>query len=518
MGKELVLGLLLALLRCPQVNTDSQISCPLKCHCFSPLRVMCLDGGMPYLPRNTSGKVQEFIIVSSQLQYLFSHSLATSPHLTKLVFLNNALQSIHAHAFEHLVELQELEISGNPKLDHLFLETFAKQGNLTKLMLNYNSFNTVLPSMFDDLSRLEILQMKGNAISELPAFLFRNLENLRFLDLSLNKLRGVQRETFSGLAGLEVLKMNNNLIGNLSSDAFHNVSQLTELHLEGNKISELADDTFELANLKVLNLRGNLLTTFSDKVFGSMASNLTELNLRGNRLTEVSPLSSLTSLSSLILSSNRLHSLPEDIFRNMTALDYLDLSENQLTLLPETVFIDLTGIKAIHLNRNNLSKLEPRQFEGQALIQQLYLSDNRLETLPTGLFEPFAIQHTVRLHGNPWRCDCNMWYLHDWALRNTQAVETLDRMLCESPLFLRRRPVASIDKEQLVCRLSKESDLNRCSQETDNDNDTVIIKCKVDKCSPVRVKVQFQEDDGSIREHVLKNEPSHCGNETLSET
>lgn len=516
MGKELVLGLLLALLRCPQVNTDSQISCPLKCHCFTPLRVMCVDGGMPYLPRNTSRKVQEFIVISSEVQYLFSHSLENSPHLTKLVFLNNALQSIHAHAFEHLTELQELEISGNPKLDHLFLETFAMQGNLTKLMLNYNSFNMVLPSMFDSLTKLEILQMKGNVISELPAFVFHNLENLRVLDLSLNKLRGVQRETFLGLAGLEILKMNNNLIGNLSSDAFHSVSQLTELHLQGNKISELADDTFELANLRVLNLRGNLLTTFSDKVFGSMASNLTELNLRGNRLTEVSPLSSLTSLSSLILSSNRLHSLPEDIFRNMTALDYLDLSENQLTSLPETVFIDLTGIKMIHLNKNNLSKLEPGQFEGQALIQQLYLSDNRLETLPTGLFDPFAIQHTVRLHGNPWRCDCNMWYLHDWVLRNIQDVEMLDRMLCESPLFLRRRPVASIDKEQLVCRLSKESDLSRCSQETEGD--TVIIKCKVDKCSPMRVKVQFQEDDGSIREHIVKNELSHCSNETLSET
>lgn len=516
MGKELVLGLLLALLRCPQVNTNSQISCPLKCQCFTPLSVMCVDGSMPYLPRNTSRKVQEFIVISSELRYLFAHSLENSPHLTKLVFLNNALKSIHAHAFEHLAELQELEISGNPKLDHLFLETFAMQGNLTKLMLNYNSFDMMHHSTFDSLTKLEILQMKGNVISELPALLFHNLENLHVLDLSLNKLRRVQRETFLGLAGLEILKMNNNLIGNLSSDAFHNVYQLTELHLEGNKISELADDTFELANLRVLNLRGNLLTTFSDKVFGSMASNLTELNLRGNRLTEVSPLSSLTSLSSLILSSNRLHSLPEDIFRNMTALDYLDLSENQLTSLPETVFIDLTGIKVIHLNKNNLSKLEPRQFEGQVFIQQLYLSDNRLETLPTGLFDPFAIQHTVRLHGNPWRCDCNMWYLHDWVLRNIQNVEMLDRMLCESPLFLRRRPVASIDREQLVCRLSKESDLRHCSQETDND--TVIIRCKVDKCSPMSVKVQFLEDDGSIREHIVKNEPSHCSNETLSET
>lgn len=520
MGKELGLILLLVLLLCHKVNTDSQIPCPYKCHCFSPGQVLCADGGMSYLPRNTSRKVKDFIIISSDLQYLFSHTLEESPQLTKLTFLNNALRSVHTQAFEHLAELQELEISGNPRLEHLFLGTFEKQENLTKLMLNFNSFKTVLPGLFDPLKQLETLQMKGNIISDLPTFLFLNLQNLLVLDLSQNKLKGVKRETFSGLARLEILKINYNLISNLTSDTFQNISQLTELHLEGNKISELPDDIFfALTKLKVLNLRGNRLTTFSDKVFSfEEASNLKELNLKGNKLTELSSLRSLTSLSDLNLSSNQLSNLPEDIFRNLTTLEYLDLSENQLTWLPETIFSDLLGIKAIHLNKNNLSKLDANLFEGQALILQLYLSDNKLETLPLGLLDPFAIQHTVRLHGNPWKCDCHMWYLHDWVLSNSQDIEMLDRVLCESPGFLRRRPVASIEKDQLVCRLSKDEmpEVSRCSQEAYND--TVIIKCKVDKCSPMTVKVQFQEDDGSIKEHILKNAPEPCSNETIIES
>lgn len=517
MGIKLGL-LLLLLLHSHKGNADSQVSCPYKCHCFSSVQVLCTDGGMWSLPRNTSRKVKEFILISSELQYLFSHTLVESPHLTKLVFLNNALRSVHLQAFEHLAELQELEISGNPRLDHLVLGTFANQGNLTKLMLNFNSFKAVLPGMFDSLKQLETLQVKGNIISDLPTFLFQNLQNLRVLDLSQNKLKGVKRETFSGLARLEILKMNNNLITNLTSDTFQNLSQLTELHLEGNKISELADDTFfVLTNLKVLNLRGNLLTTFSDKVFGFEAFNLKELNLKDNSLTELSSLNNLTSLSDLILSSNQLSNLPEDIFRNMTPIEYLDLSDNQLTSLPEMIFSDLLGITAIHLNKNNLSQLDTKLFESQMLIQRLYLSDNKLETLPLGIFDAFAIQHTVRLHGNPWKCDCHMRYLHDWVLRNSQGIEMPDRMLCESPDFLTRRPVASIDKDQLVCRLSKDemADLSRCSQEAYND--TVVIKCKVNKCSPMTVKVQFLEADGSIKEQILKNEPepSHCGNETI---
>ncbi|XP_022610630.1 carboxypeptidase N subunit 2-like isoform X1 [Seriola dumerili] len=514
MNKELGLTLSLVLLFCHKGNTESHTSCPYKCQCFTSVQVLCADERMISLPRNMSKQVKDFIIMTSAVAYLLPHTLEESPQLTKIVFLNNALRSIHAQAFDHLTELHELEISGNPWLEHLFLGTFSKQRNLTKLLLNFNRFKAILPGMFDSLKQLETLQMKGNIISDLPTFLFLNLHNLRVLDLSQNKLEGVKRETFSGLARLEILKINNNLISNLTSDTFHNISQLRELHLEWNKISELAEGTFSaLTELEVLNLRGNHLTAFSDKVFGFNASNLRELNLKGNRLTELSSLSDLTSLSDIILSSNQLSKLPEDIFRNITLLENLDLSENQLTFLPERIFSNLFGIKAIHLNRNNLRKVEPKLFEDQTFIQQLYLSDNQLETLPLGLLDPFAIQHTVRLHGNPWRCDCHMWYLHDWVLRNSLDVEMLDRMLCESPNYLRKQTVASIDKDQLVCQVSKDEmpDLSSCSLQTSSD--TMIIKCKVDKCSPLTMKVQFQDHDGNIQEHILKNEHSQCSNE-----
>uniref|UniRef100_A0A8C2XCY7 LRRCT domain-containing protein n=1 Tax=Cyclopterus lumpus TaxID=8103 RepID=A0A8C2XCY7_CYCLU len=467
----------------------SQTSCPYRCHCFTSVQILCSDERMISLPRNMSRQVKDFILVNSAVSYLFSPTLEESPQLTKLIFLSNALRSVHAQAFEHLTELQELEISGNPWLEHLYLGTFSKQGNLTKLLLNCNRFKTVLPGMFDSLKQLQTLQMKGNIISDLPTFLFLNLQNLRVLDLSQNKLEDVKREVFSGLARLEILRMNNNLIRNLTSNMFHNISQLIELHFEGNKISELADDIFfVLTKLKVLNLRGNLLTVFR----------------------------SLTSLTDLILSSNQLSDLPEDIFRNVTALENLDLSENQLTLLPEMIFHNLSSIKAIHLNKNHLSNVNGKLLEDQLLLQQLYLSDNQLESLPQGFLDPFVMQHTVRLHGNPWKCDCRMSYLHDWMLTNSRGVEMLDRVVCASPGYLRSRAVVSIDKEQLVCPVSKDDmpDLRSCSLQAVGD--TVIINCKMDTCSPLTVKVQFQEDDGSIMEHIMKHEPK-CSNETMIE-
>ncbi|XP_049888736.1 carboxypeptidase N subunit 2 [Epinephelus moara] len=517
MDKELGLCLFLVLLLCHKGNTLPHTSCPYTCQCFTSVQILCADERMSSLPRNMSRQVKDLIVIKTAVAYLYPDTLEESPQLTKLVFMSNALRSIHSQAFEHLTELQELEISGNPWLEHLFLGTFSKQENLIKLLLNFNKFKTVLLGMFDSLKKLETLQMKGNLISELPSFIFLNLHNLRVLDLSINKLEYVNRETFSGLGRLEILNINNNLISNLTSDLFYNMSQLTELHLEGNKISELADDIFfDLTKLKVLNLRGNLLTTFSDKVFGFEASDLTELNLKGNRLTQLSSLSSLTSLTDLILSSNQLSELPGDVFRNITLLENLDLSENKFTLLPEMIFHDLIGIKSIHLHKNNLSKVDVKLFEDQVLIQQLYLSDNQLESLPLGVFDHFAIQHTVRLHGNPWKCDCHMWYLHDWVQRNSRDIEMLDRMLCRSPSFLKRRAVISIEKDQLVCEGSTFDmpDLSGCSLQSSGD--TVIVNCKVEKCSPLTVKVQFQEDDGSVVEHILKEE-SQCSNETTTD-
>lgn len=521
MGKDLGLALLLVLFFCHKGNSDLRTLCPYRCQCFTPVQVLCADTWISSLPRNMSRHVTSFILMTSSVAHLFQNTFEDSPQLTKLIFLNNILRSIHSEAFSHLTKLQELEISGNPFLSHLYLGTFSQQENLNKLMLNYNKFQTVLPGMFDSLKQLQSLHMKGNIISDLPAFLFLELDDLRVLDLSQNKLTEVKKGTFAGLGRLAILKMNYNLISNLTADTFHNISQLTELHLEGNQISQLADGIFSvLTQLEVLNLRGNRLTAFSENVFGLQASNLKELNLKGNRLTELSSLSSLMFLTDLILASNQLSYLHENSFRNLTTLENLDLSENHLSSLPGTIFNDLFAIKTIHLNKNNLSRVEANLFEDQPLIQQLYLSDNRLETVPFGLLDPFVMQHTVRLHGNPWKCDCHMFYLHDWMLKNSLDIEMLDRVLCDSPGFLRRQTVASIGRDQLVCQVSENDmpDLRSCSLQASND--TVTIKCKVDKLSSMTVKVQFEEDDGQIKEHVLTNRsgPPGCGDETTGKS
>lgn len=505
MSKPLLISLLLLFLALDWSISQSDM-CPYRCQCFSPAQVLCADDRMSSLPQNMSRQVREFILMTSSVSYLFANSLDDSPQLFKLIFLNNAIRSIHAHTFQHLTQLQELEISGNPWLENLYLGTFSTLCNLTKLMLNYNRFKTVLPGMFASLKQLDTLQMKGNIISHLPPLIFLNMSSLRVLDLSLNKLEVLTRQTFSGLGKLEILRLNHNLLRNLSSDLFSDLAILAELHLEGNKISQLSGSVFtNLTNLKVLNLRGNLLDTFGGNMFG-LPVKLQELNLKGNHLREIAPLGCLSSLTVLDLSSNQLSALHRDVFKNITNLENLDLSDNHISVLPGTIFNDLFNLKFVSLKANNLSKIEPRLFEDQARIQKLHLSYNRLQTLPEGLMDTFSIHHTLQLHGNPWKCDCGLWYLHDWVLRHGQNVEMLDRTLCESPGFLNRRSLDSVDKEQLVCHMAKEHsvDVRNCLLQVTGD--AVIIKCKVETCLPLTVKIQLQDEGGNVKEHVVRNE------------
>uniref|UniRef100_A0A3P9HEC5 LRRCT domain-containing protein n=1 Tax=Oryzias latipes TaxID=8090 RepID=A0A3P9HEC5_ORYLA len=323
MAKEWLLALLLMLLAHQETRGERLASCPDWCQCFTPAQMLCADPRMADLPRNVSAEVREVIVMTSAVRYLFTNTFQDSSHLTKLVFLNNDLRSVHSR--ERLLHLK----------------------------LNFNRFAIVPPGIFDSLKQLETLQMRSNNISSLSPFLFMNLQKLQVLDLCHNNLLEVTKDTFAGLLNLQILRINSNCLSNLTADIFHSVSQLSELHLEGNKITELKEGTFQvLTKLKVLNLRRNFLSVFTDGVFGSEISPLTELNLQDNMLTEVSPLNRLSSVTHLILSFNQL---------------------------------------------------------------------------------------TMRLHGNPWKCDCHLWYLHDQLLNSSRKVEMLNRIQCESPQFLRNR-------------------------------------------------------------------------------
>ncbi|XP_067308398.1 carboxypeptidase N subunit 2 isoform X2 [Pseudorasbora parva] len=483
--------------------------CPELCQCFSAAKVICADEAMKALPVNISAQVRELIVVASGVTHLDSRSFRENLRLTKLVILNGLVKTVSHDAFDRLLELRELEISGNSYWLIFEVQTFGSLTNLTRLLLNNNKISALDVGIFDSLQKLEMLQLKGNNLFCLHGHLFRHLHKLQELDLSFNQISSV------------------------SADVFQNNSRLRALSLQSNKIPELPAGIFaHLDNLEELNLRSNHISNLSTNVF---PSSLRKLILKKNMLTQLHStiFHKLHHVTYLDLSQNQLSEVPTDLFQNLISLKKLDLSENRITTLPGTLFKGLFSVKALHLQKNNLSSLEEDLLKDQHDMEQLHLSMNSLRSIPRGFFDELDFQCIVQLHGNPWRCDCGIQYLSDWIRNNQRNVEDVAQLYCQAPEFIRGHSLVSVDKERLACvenssfEFQSSSDTNITEIPLDGNDDIhcslrdikgmATIQCKLTKCTSVKFQALFEFVDGSESERVVSKEwpaPAGCSSGT----
>ena len=134
------------------------------------------------------------------------------------------------------------------------------------------------------------------------------------------------------------------------------------------------------------------------------SSHLKVLNLRGNRLSS-STLSWVfkvsKSLVHLDLSSNSLQHISYDAFINMTSLQYLDLSNNNLEVSSIKFICGLCQLKGLFLSFNNLSGKLSHWIQQsccfQNRIEELDMSQNPFISGPFPNFSSFSSLVTLRL-------------------------------------------------------------------------------------------------------------------------
>lgn len=295
---------------------------------------------------------------------------------------------------------------------------FHRLGQLRRLDLQYNQIRSLHPKTFEKLSRLEELYLGNNLLQALVPGTLAPLRKLRILYANGNELGRLSRGSFEGLESLVKLRLDGNALGALPDAVFAPLGNLLYLHLESNRIRFLGKNAFaQLGKLRFLNLSANELqpSLRHAATFAPLRS-LSTLILSNNSLQHLGPrvFQHLPRLGLLSLRGNQLTHLAPEAFWGLEALRELRLESNRLSQLPVELLEPLHNLEALDLSGNELSALHPNIFGHLGRLRELSLRDNALSALSGDIFAASPALYRLDLDGNGWTCDCRLRGLKRW--------------------------------------------------------------------------------------------------------
>ncbi|CAD6189512.1 unnamed protein product [Caenorhabditis auriculariae] len=162
--------------------------------------------------------------------------------------------------------------------------------------------------------------------------------------------------------------------------------------------------------------------------------------LKNLRKTDVE---GLKNLHTLILSHNRISRIEENILDALPDLKRLSLTNNRLKFLPPmTSSIVPSNLVSLDLRNNRIERIEAQALKSLRSLVQLDLAHNHIQSIPTTTFDELKNISLLRIHGNPWNCDCRINKLSSLI----QKLEPESKeAICMNPEQLRGVPVHEVN-------------------------------------------------------------------------
>ncbi|XP_072762788.1 leucine-rich repeat-containing protein 23 isoform X2 [Anoplolepis gracilipes] len=208
------------------------------------------------------------------------------------------------------------------------LESFGS--NIAYRRLNVSDKNLTDVRVIPHFQNLLYVNVSGN---RLTSEAFRVLETMPYLRELLADRNLLTSAELKPMRCLQILTLNQNKLTYAGTSVIPHVS-LEYLELKNNLISTIVfednPDNEILRNLKILELRGNALTTTA----GIRCSNLRQLFLAQNQIEQIESLGYLPNLTTLHLRSNRLANL-DGFSAKCHNLSYINLRDNNIPNISE---------------------------------------------------------------------------------------------------------------------------------------------------------------------------------------
>ncbi|XP_067008351.2 insulin-like growth factor-binding protein complex acid labile subunit [Anabrus simplex] len=355
------------------------------------------------------GRLELLDLRKSAVSHLPGDTFSNNTWMRTLILAENELRDLDVATTlgQNLLHLDSLDLSNCHLRGPLSEDAFANATKLRTLVLSGNSLSANdLSVALIPLTRLHKLSLRNCGLTRLPGNTFHRLTSLEELDISMNPLNNAFTGILSPLESLEFLDMSYSNLSHISRTTFSNMNHLKRLVLSGNHLTDLEYGLFQnLTRLETLELNNCKLTHPPDaKVFvnDQAYSNLKELRLSGNPIvvSESEPLlpPQLSSIQVLDISNCNITRIPNNLFNTTPNITNLKLAGNHLRSDSNSdesalKFLEtLPHIEVLDLKDCDLTYVQPKDFAHNPNISSLQLT------------------------GNPWKCNCNIVDMWEWAL------------------------------------------------------------------------------------------------------
>lgn len=241
-----------------------------------------------------------------------------------------------------------------------FVTTLARLSNLSFLSLVSLGIWGQLPDKIHRLYSLEVLDLSSNYMfGAIPPQISR-LVNLHTLTLDANFFNESFPDWLDSLSNLTVLSIKNNHLKGQIPNSISKIKKLTGIALSHNEISGKLPDLSSLTSLRLLDMRENRL----DSQLPSLPRSLT----------------------TVLLSKNRLSGNIQEQFGKLNQLQHLDLSFNTLSGAPPSTLFSLSNISYLNIASNLLTGSLPDRLSCGEELGYVDISSNRFTgSLPSCL-------------------------------------------------------------------------------------------------------------------------------------